>query len=262
MTECERFSFKAYNFADTFKLKGVGNIFDIEPIKHTSTKLIYEAGTNRYFFIYRFGSIVFFNIDESQQKEMLGKINSFLGLDRETHISEDFFAEINENGKDGVGFNSVLFDKISLEKLDILALVLGQSTALEYFENRVEEMLARIKEIGGDLQRKGRLARSTRNIKKFIGSCITTNEKLVSSLYLLDKPDETWKNQFLDNLHREASEMFEIRDRYKILDYKLRMIQENLELIADLLQYRYANILEWTIVILIAVEIVLFFFGF
>jgi len=49
--------------------------------------------------------------------------------------------------------------------------------------------------------------------------------------------------------------MFEIKDRYKTLDYKLRMIQENLELIANLLQYRHANYLEWAIIILIAIEI-------
>ena len=79
----------------------------------------------------------------------------------------------------------------------------------------------------------------------------------MATLYLLDKPDETWNDQFLDSLYREAADMFEIRERYKTLDYKLRMIQENLELIADLLQYRNATYLEWTIIILIAAEIVL-----
>ncbi|MBT3180916.1 MAG: hypothetical protein HN337_00235 [Deltaproteobacteria bacterium] len=262
MTMHERFSFKACNFADTLKLKGVERILDKDPVRHTSTKLIYEVGENSYIFIYRFGSVVFFNVNEADQKEILEKINSFLDLDRETQISEDYFAEIGEGERSRVGFHSVLFDKITVEKLDILALVLGQSTTLEYFENRVDGMLARVKEVGGDLQAKGRLARSSKNIKKFIGRCITTKERLVSSLYFLDKPDETWEDPVLDMLHREASEMFEIRDRYKTLDYKLRMIQENLELIADLLQHRYSNMLEWTIIILIAVEIVLFFFGF
>ena len=62
----------------------------------------------------------------------------------------------------------------------------------------------------------------------------------------------------LDALYREARDMFELRDRYKTLDYKLRMIQENLELISELLQHRNANSLELAIIILIAVEIVLF----
>ena len=52
--------------------------------------------------------------------------------------------------------------------------------------------------------------------------------------------------------------MFELRERYKTLDYKLRMIQENLELISDLLQNRNANSLEIAIIVLIAVEIVLY----
>ena len=88
----------------------------------------------------------------------------------------------------------------------------------------------------------------------------TTKQDLVASLYLLDKPDETWDDQMLDTLYREAVEMFELKDRYKTVDYKLRMTQENLELIAELLQYRNANLLEWAIILLIAVEIVLFLF--
>jgi len=76
----------------------------------------------------------------------------------------------------------------------------------------------------------------------------------------LDKPDETWEDQVLDNLHREASEMFELRDRYKTLDKKLRMIEGHMVIISNLLAHRKAAFLEWTIIILIAVEVVLFVF--
>ena len=98
------------------------------------------------------------------------------------------------------------------------------------------------------------------DIKRFIGHCITTKQDLVSSLYLLDKPDEIWNDQLLDGLYRDAVDMFELKDRYKTLDYKLRMTQESLELISELLQNRNANYLEWAIIVLIAVEIVLFIF--
>jgi len=260
MPEQNKYSLKAYSFTEIPKLKGLDKILEGTTTVHSVTKLICQVGENSYFFVYHFGSIVFFNIEESRQKEILAKISNFSSHSPETQATEEFRVEVLPNEKITVGFESVSLDNLSLDRLDILALILGQSTALEYFENKVDEMLVRIKEIGLDLKKKGRLDRSSNKIKRFIGNCITTNLDLVANLALLDKPDEIWNDQLLDDLYRETREMFEIRDRYKTLDYKLRMIQENLELIADLLQHRYANWLEWAIIILIAVEIVFFIY--
>lgn len=260
MSENEKGTFRAYNVAEALRLKGVDKILDGNAIVRSAAKLIYQIGENSYFFIYRFGSVVFFNVEDAKQKDILKSINNFVGDVPDILTSEDFLVELKPDEKNSVGFEAAILKSLALEQLDILAWVLAQSTALEYFEIKVDEMFREIKKMGIGLRDRGRLRRSSKSIKKFIGNCITTKENLVSTLYLLDKPDETWEDQVLDRLYREGREMFEIRDRYKTLDYKLKMIQENLELIADLLQHRNANWLEATIIILILVEIVWFFF--
>lgn len=251
-----RYVMQGYNVADTLKLKDVDRLFRGASDTQSATKLVYREGQAGFYFIYRFGSVIFFNVDPERQRAIIEKIKMLIGHKPEMLTSEEFYVDVRPVDKSSVGFEGAILDKLSVDRIEIMALVLAQSTALEYFEMKVDEMMKLTGDIAQTLKNKGRLLGSTRSIKKFMGQCIMAKQQLVASLYLLDKPDETWDDQVLDNLYREAVDMFEIRDRYKTLDYKLRMIQENLELIANLLQYRHANYLEWTIIILIAIEIV------
>ncbi|MFH0798917.1 MAG: RMD1 family protein [Pseudomonadota bacterium] len=255
-----RYAFHAYHLTETLKLKDIDRLFDIPAKSQSATKLIYQEGEDRYFFVYRFGSIIFFNVEPARQTSIIERIRMLVGHKPEMLTSEEFGIEVRPGEKGSVGFERAILDKLALDRIDLLALILAQSTALEYFEIKVEDLLKQMGSIGEVLKQKGRLARSAGDIKRFIGHCITTKQDLVSSLYLLDKPDEIWNDQLLDGLYRDAVDMFELKDRYKTLDYKLRMTQESLELISELLQNRNANYLEWAIIVLIAVEIVLFVF--
>lgn len=255
-----RYAFNAYHLNETLKLKDIDRLFSQTARTQSATKLVYQEGEAGFFFIYRFGSVIFFNMEPARQRAVIEKIKMLIGEKAGMIVSDEFYLEVCKGEKGSVGFDKACLGKLTAEGVDLLALILAQSTALEYFEEKVDDILGKAADIGYMLKKKGRLLRSARDIKKFIGQCITTKQQLVGSLYLLDKPDETWDAQELDNLYREAVDIFEIKDRYKTVDYKLRMVQENLELIAELLQHRHANFLEWAIIVLIAVEIVLFIY--
>ena len=61
-----------------------------------------------------------------------------------------------------------------------------------------------------------------------------------------------------DDLYQEATLMFELRDRFRILDYKLKTIQENLNILSNFVANRQHLLLEGTILALIVLEIILF----
>jgi len=256
----QKYALHAYHLTNTLKLKEVNKLFTGLATAESSTKLIFKKDSDKYFFVYRFGSIVFFNMERTDRESILEKLQAMIGQTPEMVTSDEFTIDIQPDGKTNVGFENATLKKLSLEAIDILTLVMAQSTALEFFELKMDDLLKKTDDFGLTLRQKGRLVKRASEIKKFIGYCITVKQDLVSTLYILDKPDETWNNQELDNLYHDAKEMFELTDRYKTLDYKLRMAQENLELISELLQYRNANSLEWAIIILIAVEIILFLF--
>lgn len=252
------YTMQAYNLAETIKLKELGRLLSGNAIFGSSSKLVYQEGDAQFFFVYRFGSIVFFNITPERQRQILEKVKMIAGKKPETIISEEFGVDVDSGAKNSVGFEYATIDELSVDRVELMSLVLALSTAMEFFEERVDDMLMKTGDIGKELKAKGRLFKGVVDIKKFIGQCIVTKQDLVASLYILDKPDETWDDPVLDKLYREAADMFELRERYRTMDYKLRMTQENLELIADMLQYRHANFLEWAIIALIAIEVVLF----
>ncbi len=255
-----RYIFQAYHFTDILKLKDVDRLFSQPIITRSATKLVYQEGELGYFFIYRFGSIVFFNINPVRQNEIIEKIKTVIGTKEIFVTSDELAIDVEKDNKIQVLFERVTLDKLTLERIDLLALIVAQSCALEYFEFKVDELLEKSSKITLNLRNKGRMRMGEREINKFIGSCMLAKQDLVSSMYLLDKPDELWNSEILDNLYRDAIEMFELKDRYKTVDYKLKMMQDNLEIIADLLKNRRATFLELTIILLILVEVILFIY--
>lgn len=253
-----RYCFHAYHLAETLKLKEIDRLFTKTARSQSASKLAFQEGEDRSFFVYRFGSIIFFNVEPARQTAIVERIKMYTGHRPEMLTSEEFAVELSPGAKNEVGFERAVLDRLTPERIELLAFILAQSTALEYFEIKVDELVRRAGEYGRALKEKGRLAGSASEVKRFIGQCISAKQELVTSLYLLDKPDEIWNDEQLDALYRDAVEMFELRDRYKTLDYKLRMIQENLELLSELLQHRHANALEIAIIVLITVEVILF----
>lgn len=253
-----RHSFSAFHFTDILRLKEVDRLFSQPVVSRSSTKLVYQEGQTGYIFIYRFGSIVFFNVNPARQTEIIEKIKAIIGVKDYIITTEELQLDIEKNRKNEVLFEKVMLDGVTLERLEVLALILAQSTALEYIELKVDELLKTGSKITLNLKSKGRMRMSEKEVNKFFGFCMLAKQDLVSHMYLLDKPDEAWNDEILDTLYRDAVEMFELKERYRTIDHKLRMMQDNLEIIADLLKNRRATLLELTIILLILIEVILF----
>jgi uncharacterized Rmd1/YagE family protein len=74
-------------------------------------------------------------------------------------------------------------------------------------------------------------------------------------------PDEVWEDQILDKLYNDLKRMFEIETRYRVLEYKLKLIQESVEIIVDLSKSMRETFLEITVIVLIAIELLVAIFG-
>ena len=98
---------------------------------------------------------------------------------------------------------------------------------------------------------------STEDLIKFIGLCMDTKQEIISNLYIVDSPDETWENIELDRMHQDLKSMMDVDIRYRALEYKIKIIQESVEVIVDLSKSKRETRLELTIIFLIGVEIFL-----
>ena len=81
-------------------------------------------------------------------------------------------------------------------------------------------------------------------------------------LHLLDKPDAAWEDPEMDRIYGDLRAEFDLVDRYRALELKLRAVQEALELLAEVARDRRVLWLEMIVVILILLEVVMPRFGY
>ncbi|MEK7398103.1 MAG: RMD1 family protein, partial [Candidatus Poribacteria bacterium] len=156
-----------------------------------------------------------------------------------------------------VFFDRIMVPAVSYQIVKIACMLLAESTALEYYEVLIENLLEQTNRFSKQLQKHGRMLKSGEQLIRFIGMCLDTKQSIISNLYIVDSPDETWDNVELDKLHQELKIMLEIDTRYRALDYKIKIIQEGIEVIVDLSKSRRETLLELVIILLIAFEIFL-----
>lgn len=250
----------AYGFATTFKPRDLARCFAGATVRQSKTQIVSEYGPNSLVVGYDFGALVFINVGGEERARVIGRIMETVARD-EPHppLEEDFPIEIREGASPGaeVRFDRVIVPALTPQIIDVITLLLAQSVAIDYYEEDLQQILAALGRRSDSMARTGRVVGSTREVIRFVGSAISTKNQIISALALLDSPAVAWESEPVDRLYRAFRNMLEIDDRFRALEYKLRTIQESLELLADLAATRRSHALEITIIALIVVEIVL-----
>jgi uncharacterized Rmd1/YagE family protein len=118
-------------------------------------------------------------------------------------------------------------------------------------------MFAGSDKLAEHLERAGTMPMRTTHLMKFIGATVGTRSEVLSILHLLDKPDAAWDDPGAERIYEKLRVEFDLVDRYQSLELKLRAVQDTLEVLTDVARDRRLFLLEATVVILIAIEIVL-----
>jgi uncharacterized Rmd1/YagE family protein len=148
-------------------------------------------------------------------------------------------------------------DRFPPERAAVVALIVGQSAAMEYYERIVAQLFDRTAALVDRLEKKGTVTLRTRALHRFIGQAIATRSEVITVLTLLDKPDATWDDPAMDRIYDDLRAEFDLIDRYGALEQRLRGGQEALELVLDVARDRRMWLLEVAIFLLIGVEVVL-----
>ena len=77
---------------------------------------------------------------------------------------------------------------------------------------------------------------------------------------VLDKPDITWNNPEADRLYQTMASLFELDLRYQQIKHKADTLMDTTEVISTLSHATRASRLEIIIIVLIAIEIVIYLF--
>jgi uncharacterized Rmd1/YagE family protein len=252
------FELNAYHFSKRIHLKNVSLGDQLKIRLHTPYELILEKGNDQFILLYNFGSIVFVNLQKAEKDELLKTLSSVFALNLNAFKYDDYTIEINTDSPVAhrLDFNKLVTQKFDFEAIRVMALLVGQSVALDYYQSVTVDLLADTKDISEELRIHGKSSRNIKSLVKYMGACMSTKQSLTDDLYIYDEPDETWDNQNLSKLFEEARRHLEIQSRFKSIYYDLDLIQQSSEMVADLIQIRKQNVLELTIIGLIAFEVV------
>jgi uncharacterized Rmd1/YagE family protein len=249
----------AYAYAATFRLRDLAPVFPNATVEHDKDCLVarFPSEKTRIAVLFDFGSVVLIGLSREERERLISAIGARIAPEPHPPLTEDFLVEVRPGAEIEVQFDRVILSEASVSALKVISLVLAQSAAMDYYDEDVQEIQQRTHVITRALQAEGRVPGRLDKLVQFIGSCIETKNGMIATLALFDKPDATWDNQQIDRIYSGLRVELEIDDRFRALEAKLRMIQENLVLLADLYHSRSTWRLELTVVLLILFEILL-----
>ena len=209
------------------------------------------------FFLYPFGAIAFRDVAPAAREAVMSRLHRARpGLTTKV-VRESFTAREQAGARVEIVEGTLLVDRFTPDRAAVVALIVAQSAAMEYYERIVADLFERTTRIVEPLEKHGTVSLRTRGLHRFIGQAIVTRSEVISVLTLLDKPDATWDDPAMDRIYDDLRAEFDLVDRYGALESKLRGVQEALELVLDVARDRRMMLLEVFIAILIIVELAL-----
>ncbi|MFM9987158.1 RMD1 family protein [Flavobacterium sp.] len=250
---------EAIQIAEAFNIKKFRAEFGTEAFSGSTSEVFYALNqSNRYLYVFDYGVVVFGNYDAIAKSEFVEYIKNYATTIVDLNLFEEYRIKLDENlSKALVKDDYVTVPNIDAAIVGIVMLNIGQSVALEYYEVLTGELISSSKHYIVELEKKGKLSISKTNLLKYIGKVLNVKNSIVDNLYILDDPNLVWDNEELNLLNRRLKLNFDINPRFKDLDYRLQIVENNLTLFTDVLNVRESTRLEWVIIILIVLEIII-----
>jgi len=243
----------------------IARIEELQLITQSRNLLVFKPEENEFVCVYGYGVMIFFGFESDARIAEI--VNMVMGADGEdpAEIDDEIEIEpdrheiiIDPSQPETVEFDFVRIHDFDIEKLLLISDVAAQSIMLDYLDERVETILVQFEQIHAKLARTGRLSVRTRKIMQMIGRNSTIIHFIIGKLSFLDKPDITWEEKEYETLFMKMRREFDLDDRFRALKFRLEFVKDSSVLVLDMLATRRSELLEITIIVLIAVEVLYF----
>jgi uncharacterized Rmd1/YagE family protein len=107
---------------------------DAERVKVTKTILVARYGETGWTIAHDFGAVVFIGIDEPECARVMKALVAELASEPRAPLEESFAVEVVPGAAPAVRFDRVVVGHLDARVVEILALVVAQSVAMEYYE--------------------------------------------------------------------------------------------------------------------------------
>ncbi|MBI3067375.1 MAG: RMD1 family protein [Betaproteobacteria bacterium] len=206
--------------------------------------------------LFRFGVVVFFDVSATAQAVFLDDIKRFVGNPYGTPETAKVEVRTEPGAREGMAGDTVTVDSGAVERMQLIADVLSKSVVLAWYESQVAANFDRVEPLARDLERTGRVSGHVKELLKYIGTMLLTQQLMVGRVAISDKPEILWERPDLEGLFLRLVSIV-VRERLNELERKINLVARTAETLLQLIHSRHSLRVEWYIVILIVAEILL-----
>lgn len=251
----EKVKLIAFLVANQLDIKGIKSFLDIKPLADSSSELFYGFGPGKYQQYFNYGVIVFAGYAEEEMKWAIKNVDAYQKNPIGNWLRDEFQIRVEEGRDTLFEYNEVIIGKLDEKAIRIAMLNLAQSVALDYYNSVGENLLYEVKGFANQLELTGKLKISRKNMLRFLGKALKTQNDIAENIYIFDAPDMVWEDEYLDKLNQGLMKHFDLRVRFSEIEYTLRIIENNLTVFREIIHQRESSLLEYIIIILILVEV-------
>jgi len=206
-------------------------------------------------FYFAYGSVVLWGFTEEEEQTILGSLKEFEKIAVVKPEMDEFTFSYGESmliEEDEI----ILHTKNTLTKLAI-SHGLAQSVKLTTFEEMIQKTIDRSKSLPEDLATKGKIPLSRKEISQKMGELFMERNFINLHSEILDTPEFFWNYPELEPFYRRTAHYLDVSKRVEVLNKRLGVVHELFEILSNELNHQHSSRLEWTIIILIVIEIVI-----
>jgi required for meiotic nuclear division protein 1 len=246
----KRFEVRAIHVGERIDVRG------IEPRLSPVLPVMIEVSPSGYAVLLRAGAVVLFGIDPIQQERFIADLAPRIAERNEKLESERAVIRLGE--ADGVEPDALILKDLTIDRLQVIAEILGKSVILARYELQIAEAFNSIEPLAHQMRtRPGKLPWRHRDLVRHIGDAMLVEHALVGRAEVLEKPDLLWDSPELDRLYARLEDEYELRERQLAVDTKLAVVRGAAQTMLELSQAKRSLNVEYYIVALIVFEIAL-----
>ena len=209
-----------------------------------------------------YGSAVFFNTEVQAKETWLELLRSVASepVHGEKRYNEEYNVAVVPDQKQWSQLEPecIRLQTLDLRNMQVIAQVLSQSVALDFYSAHVERTLETFCSMNFEMMESASIAKVDKQVLlRLVAENNIVMTEIISKLGVHERYDIAWKYVQYGRIWEFLRSELEMETRFKTLDMKLNLIQDNLKYFLEILQARKSDSLEWTIIILIAAEIAL-----
>ncbi|KAM6492419.1 putative ACR, YagE family COG1723 domain containing protein [Amanita muscaria] len=231
---------------------------DVSTVRKKKKSKFDTTATEAEIFLFPYGTVVIWGMSEAQEKRFLTSIKRF---EDEKLAPDD--TEMEDLNYYYANYSRIYNDVITLRKgssyMTKLSLshALSQSVKISLFEALISTTIEETKDIPEIISETGKIGMPHKEIMQKIGQLFLLRTNINSVGSVLDSPEIFWSYPDLQPLYDAARSYLEIPQRINLLNTRVEVLQDMLQLLKESVSSKHAERLEQIVIALIAIEIVL-----